>query len=421
MAHSNTSGGLNTWPTCTWDQRPWRQSNRVGTKEDRVFSEITTIIPPHISNVTLALPAELVGILDEALREIITLDNSHGPALQALGTLLLRTEAVASSKIEHIEASMDDYARAMFGSRQNESAVSMVSATHAFEGFLDSVQAGPITLATIQEAHRELMKSDPNERSYAGRFRDVQNWVGGSDFSPRGAIFIPPPPELVDPLMDDLESFVNRDDLSILFQAAIAHAQFETIHPFTDGNGRIGRALINVILRRRKATTRVVIPLASALVAQRENYFALLESYRAGDPLAIVRSFAQAATLVSGEARKTAHQLEEIPGTWRESLSRLRTGSTTEQILNHLLAVPVVTAEALVKTVSTSPSSVYSALERLAEVEIIRPLTNRTRNQVWGASAVLDELDDLQLRIATSARAAPQKDNENVNGNENGD
>lgn len=406
MTISDTSGGVSTWPTCTWEQRPWRQNNRGGTKEDRVFSEITTIIPPNISDVMFALPAELGGILDEALREITTLDNAHGPALQALGTLLLRTEAVASSKIEHIEASMEDYARAMFGSRQNESAVSMISATHAFEGFLDSVQSGSITLTAVQEAHRELMEGDPHERSYAGRFRDVQNWVGGSDFSPRGAIFIPPPPELVGPLMDDLESFSNRDDLSILFQAAIAHAQFETIHPFTDGNGRIGRALINVILRRRKATTRVVVPLASALVVKRDNYFALLESYRAGDPLAIVRSFAQAATLVVGEARKTANQLEEIPGRWHASLSRLRTGSTIEQILNHLLAVPVVTAEALVKEIGTSTSSVYSALDRLAEVEIIRPLTDRTRNQVWGASAVLDELDDLQIRIAVAARAA---------------
>jgi Fic family protein len=406
VSESDAAGGVGTWPSCAWEQRPWRQSVRGGTREDRVFSEITTIIPPKISDVEFALPAELGGVLDVALREITSLDNAHGPVLHALGTLLLRTEAVASSKIEHIEASMDDYARAMFGSRQNESAMSMVSATHAFEGFLDSVQADPITLVAVKEAHRKLMEGDPRERSYAGRFRDVQNWVGGSDFSPRGAIFVPPAPETVDPLMDDLETFVNRDDLSILFQAAIAHAQFETIHPFTDGNGRIGRALINVILRRRQATTRVVVPLASALVVKRDNYFALLESYRDGDPLAIVHSFALAATLVVREARKTASELEAIPARWRASVSRLRTGGSTERILDHLLAVPVVTAESLVRAIGVSPSSVYSALERLAEANVIRPLTDRTRNQVWGASAVLEELDDLQIRIAIAARAA---------------
>lgn len=392
------------WPACTWERRAWRQTNRGGTKDDRLFSEISTIIPPHISGVTVALPAELGGILDNALRSIAALDNTHGSALHALGSLLLRTEAVASSKIESIEASMDDYARAMFGSRQNDSALSMVAATHAFEAFLESVREGDITLTAVKEAHRELMEGDPGERAYAGHFRDVQNWIGGSDFSPRGAIFIPPPPEFVSPLMEDLETFANRDDLSILFQAAVAHAQFETVHPFTDGNGRIGRALINVILRRRRATTRIVIPLASALVARRENYFDLLERYRAGDPFAIVASFAKATTLVVGEARKTATQLEEIPGIWRTSLPRVRAGGSTEKILAHLLVAPVVTAETLISELGTSATSIYSALERLAAVEIIRPLTDRTRNQIWGASAVLDELDDLQVRIAAAAR-----------------
>ena len=108
------------------------------------------------------------------------------------------------------------------------------------------------------------MRDDPGESAYAGRLRDMQNWIGGSDHSPRGALYVPPPPETVADYLADLLDYANRDDVPTLVQAAIAHAQFESIHPFTDGNGRIGRALINTVLRRRGATTRVVIPLASA-------------------------------------------------------------------------------------------------------------------------------------------------------------
>ena len=107
---------------------------------------------------------------------------------------------------------------------------------------------------------------------------------------PRGALYIPPP-ETVPGYMDDLVTFADRSDMPALLQAAIAHAQFESIHPFTDGNGRIGRALINAILRRRGATTRVVVPLASALVARRENYFDVLGSYRSGDLAPLVGTF----------------------------------------------------------------------------------------------------------------------------------
>ena len=141
----------------------------------------------------------------------------------------------------------------------------------------------------------------------------MQNWIGGSDFSPRGALYIPPPPETVPGYMDDLVTFADRGDMPALLQAAIAHAQFESIHPFTDGNGRIGRALINTILRRRGATTRVVVPLASALVARRENYFDALGSYRSGDLAPLAGIFVRSTRIAAAESRITAQRLHETP------------------------------------------------------------------------------------------------------------
>src|SRR5690606_35049653 len=131
--------------------------------------------------------------------------------------------------------------------------------------------------------------------SFAGRYRTQQNWIGGSDFSPLDAVHIPPPTALVQPLMDDLLSFAQRDDVSALAQAAIAHGQFEAIHPFTDGNGRVGRALISALLRRRGVARAATVPIAAAMLADVDTYFKHLRDYRSGDAQGLVTYVARSA------------------------------------------------------------------------------------------------------------------------------
>lgn len=135
--------------------------------------------------------------------------------------------------------------------------------------------------------------------------------------APRDALYVPPPPETVPAYMDDMIEFANRTDIPVLIQPAVAHAQFESIHPFTDGNGRIGRALINTIFRRRGATTRLVIPLASALVAYRERYFGALNTYRNGDLRPLIVTFANSAKTAAAKSCTTAERVAEIPIEWR--------------------------------------------------------------------------------------------------------
>lgn len=289
---------------------PWRQASRGGSIRDRTLGEATVALPPRIAGIEPLIPNRLGARMDDAIREIVALDETHGADLASLSTLLLRAESVASSKIERIEASLDDYARALHGVRANPSATSMVASTRALRDLIGSAETEHgVSLDAICRAHRILMADDPHERTYAGRLRDVQNWIGGSDHSPRNALYVPPPPDTVPDYMDDLVEFANRRDLNVVAQAAIAHAQFESIHPFTDGNGRIGRALINTILRRRGVTRRVVIPLASALVARRDHYFDVLGRYRAGDAGPIIDSFATASAIAADESRATAVRL----------------------------------------------------------------------------------------------------------------
>lgn len=370
-----------------------------------MLREIVVRRPPMIAARSLTLDTSVTADLESAMREITALD-AEGSGLAALGVLLLRTESVASSKIEAVEASVDDFARALHGMRHNASAVSMAAATSALGTLLRRVSgSGLIDLDAITAAHAVLMRDDPAEAHYAGRLRDVQNWIGGSDHSPRNALYVPPPPDSVTAYMDDLVRFSNRDDMPALAQAALAHAQFESIHPFTDGNGRIGRALINMILRRRGATTRIVVPLASALVARREQYFALLEDYRRGEVRALLTAFAAAARIAAAESRVTGGRLAAVPDEWRDQVGAVRAGSAVAKLLAALPERPILSSEDAEAAVDAPRSSVFAAINRLHDAGVLRPLTDRKRNQIWGAGAVLDELEDLNARIGAAAQA----------------
>ena len=393
------------WPPHRFETVPWLQAQRGGTRADRTVAEITVAIPPTVAEADVSIDAALVADSEEALREVVALDTSHAANLGALGALLLRTESVATSKIEAIDASIDDYARALHGGRANPAASAMAAATRALEVMVGAVgRRRRLDLADLTYAHHELMRDDLDERRHAGQLRTVQNWIGGSDYSPRGALYIPPPPDVVPAAMDDLVAFANRENVPTLAQSALAHAQFESIHPFTDGNGRIGRALINSILRRRGATTSVVIPLASALVARRDRYFELLDTYRRGEVDSLISAFVEATRISAQEARITAVRLGEIPAQWADLVGGVRAGSAVARLLAELPTSPVLSSDDAVRITGGARSSGFTAVDRLADAGVLRPLTDRRRGQVWGAGLILDELADLDLRIAAASR-----------------
>lgn len=374
---------------------PWRQTHRGGTVDDRKLREVTVSIPPRVAGLNPQVPNDLLAECDLAVRAIARLDEFGGAHLRPLATLLLRAESVASSKIEHEDATIEDFARALHGVRANSSATAMVAAS----GAMDQLLRGPLDATAITAAHQLLMSHDPIERAHAGRWREMQNWIGGSDHSPRNALYVPPPAEMVDELMSDLVSFTQRDNLPVIVQAAIAHAQFESIHPFTDGNGRVGRALAAAVIRERGVAHHVVVPIASALVARREHYFATLDHYRAGNAGPIVHAFARSSIIASQEASITAERLETMPEQWQQLAGHPRTGSAPAAVLATLTETPIFTADDLEVRLGLSTAATYRAIDRLAEADVIRPLTSRTRNQIWGTGDLLDELHDLGVRI----------------------
>lgn len=179
--------------------------------------------------------------------------NRQAPAvdgLDALARQLLRQESVGSSRIEDL---VIGNVRAM------ERAIALAG------------EPRPFTRDDVVAIHPTLFEGTHDEW-LAGVVREKQNWIGGSAYSPADAAFVPPPPERVESLLDDLATFMNRHDLPVTLQAAIAHAQFETIHPFLDGNGRVGRCLIRVVFRRRDLARTVVPPISLVLATHVDLY-----------------------------------------------------------------------------------------------------------------------------------------------------
>ncbi|MGV0700577.1 Fic family protein [Mycolicibacter sinensis] len=390
------------WPSHRTEQREWTPRGRQGTREDRTLKQIEVELPPMVGRLSYDPVGAVARAHEAALIAVARLEAGFGQHLAPLADFLLRSESVASSKIEHIDAGWRAFGKAFAGGRASVEAASQLAAVRALIQLVDAANAGPLTLDVVLETHRLLMAPDPYADS-PGQLRTVQNWIGGSDFSPIGALYIPPPPELVPSLMDDLLAFANRTDLPIIGQAAIAHAHFESIHPFTDGNGRIGRALISAIMRRRGLTQRVTVPLASVMLADTADYFARLTAYRRGDADQFVGYLADAAVHASAAAEESAARLAELPNRWR-SVARPRSGSADETLLAVLLDVPIFNAETAQRLTGTTDASTYKALGRLTKAGILEILSAGARNRVWAVADVLTELDTLSDAIGRRVR-----------------
>lgn len=391
------------WPAHTSQTRPWRSRGRSGSREDRTLTDVAVMIPPAIGQLGYALSGDVARIHEDAIIAVARLEAGFGRHLAPLADFLLRSESVASSKIEHVDADWRGFAKAVAGAKASDDARSQLAATRALSSLITAAGGGSITLAAVLDAHQLLMAPDFYTSRDGGALRTVQNWIGGSDFTPIDAMFVPPPPDLVPGLMDDLVEFVNRDDLPMIAQAAIAHAQFLSIHPFTDGNGRIGRALISAALRRRGLTRRVTVPLASVMLADTGRYFDHLTAYRGGDAGGFVRYVAGAAVIAAEAAEVSAASLAELPARWR-AMAAPRANSADEKLVGALLDTPIFDAGTAVRITGTSEPSTYKALDRLTEVGILEVVSSARRNRIWAAIDVIVELDSLSAVIGRRAK-----------------
>jgi len=405
-----SSSAAEPWPSVAVQRRDWDWP-RHGPKPprgDRQFREFDAAVPPAIAARAARPGPEAAAALAAATAAAEVLDRSAGIDLTALAGSLLRSESVASSRIEHLRASQRDVGVAMLREGAGGAAAHVAANVRAMaEAVRLGAGSDPLTVEDLLRIHRVLLGHDPAQQEYAGRLRAVQNWVGSSFHSPRDALFVPPPPGLVDPLVRDLVAFCHRTDLDPIAQAAIAHAQFETIHPFADGNGRTGRALVHVVLRRRGLVTRSVVPVSTVLLADVDAYFAGLADYRAGRLDVWLARFAAATAHAASAGLRLAVELREIRVEWHAAV-RPRRGSAAAHLLDILLRQPVVDIDSLRTLLPdadpagpgrVADKNLYRAVDRLVGAEVLTELSGGGRNRVWGALDVLDLLERFEASL----------------------
>lgn len=403
--------GTAQWQACVREVRPWHtnpdQRGPTGGRPnlaDRMLTQITVEIPGTVAHRSFAVPSQLADLVDQATAAAARVEG-RAEALVGLGDLLTRSEAVASSRIERVYAETDDLARAAVGARASASARSTIAAQRALGGLAAVWTKGEPSQESVLDAHRELLEGDLLERQYAGRYRPMQNWIGESDFSPRDAVHVPPPPGEVPRLMDDLLDFARRVDMPVVVQAGLLHGQFEAIHPFTDGNGRIGRALIGAIMRRRSLTSVATLPVAAAMLSDVDGYFAALTAYRQGDALPLVTVVARSTLAAALASIESADRLSHLPEAWHNKVSTRR-GSATRSLIDALLAVPVLDIARAQAACQVSPRRAFDALDSLTKAGVLEEATGGARSRIWIAVDVMDELANLEQRIGYRARPA---------------
>lgn len=379
------------WPTLDHEARPWtRSGTEVGSRRQlrRAAGDYHAAVPPLIARAEVVLEPDTLAAADEASHAIARFDAEAGAFIAPFPAILLRSESSSSSEVENLTAGAKQVALAEIGSSRSENARLIVANTRAMDAAI-SLSENLDEDAVIAMHEALLRESAPH---YVGRWREEQVWIGGSQISPHGADFIPPHHDRVPGLMSDLLNFVDRTDVPVLAQAAIAHAQFETIHPFPDGNGRTGRALIHAMLHRGGLTRNLTVPVSAGLLRSPSTYFDALSSYREGDVDAIVRALTNASFAAISNGSRLVTDIKDIRSSW-DDIIRARSDSAAHRMLDLLLGHPVITAASAAKALGVSDVAAGAAINRLADSGILTKAAGGSRYRIWQAREVLDALD----------------------------
>lgn len=379
------------------ESHTWRFDLEQGpiSRRKRRNNEYQTFTPYPIDGWSPALSGRLAGQVSDAEAAIQALNASANPALKPLARLLLRTESIASSKAEGLQVGASQLARDEVliedgGRPRSQTSLQIVQNIAAME---EAIQAASgedaFTIEHIEAIHAKLMAGE----KYAGQIRDEQNWIGGNYYSPIGAAYVAPPKERVKPLLADLCRAINNDELPPVVQAAIVHAQFETIHPFIDGNGRTGRSLIHVVWRRRGLAPDYVPPVSLQFAANRDAYIAGLTAFRNGDVSSWLTQFADMSTSAADEAGSYLADVRTIQQQWNNMLNSMptppRADSAAWKLLEELPAHPAINLSVATRALGRTKAAANNALSQLEQAGILTPVGNQARNRIWEATALL--------------------------------
>jgi len=345
-----------------------------------------------------ALPPEpalrldgLQTLLEQANHAVGRLDGLTGafPDLALYIYSWVRKEAVLSSQIEGTQSSLSDLMLFENGDAPGVPVHDVQDVSNyvaALSHGLTRMRSGfPLSLRLIREMHEILLSRGRGSNQQPGEFRRSQNWIGGS--RPGNAAYVPPPPELVPDCMGSLELFLHeqRPDLPVLVQAALAHVQFESIHPFLDGNGRIGRLLITMLLCARGVMTEPILYLSLYFKQHRTAYYHLLDRVRTeGDWEAWLHFFLTGVKETANEAADAARRMMALFGEHRKRIETLgRPAASVLLVYRHLQRTPILSIVNAAPKIGISAPTVAKSLEHLRQLGIVRELTGKQRHRMF--------------------------------------
>lgn len=393
-------GGTGTWPPFASEEVDWWPGDDRGfpaTRRTRRShsGNYQAAIPSTIAKMNPILPPAVTALADEASQEIVRFDGELGEISPVFSSLMLRTESASSSQIENLTSSAKALAISAIGHKGRGNADMIVANVRAMETAVS--HAGLIDKDSILDVHFELMKTQA--ASGAGEWRGEPVWIGGTSYGPHEAAYVAPQHHRIVAAMEDLIKFGNRTDVPVLTQAAIVHAQFENIHPFSDGNGRTGRALLQAMLRVNGLTRHVPVPVSAGLISRTAEYFDALVKYREGEPEHIVTAVAEAAFTAIGNGRHLAAELQEIRTSWQDSLS-VRRNSAASRLRDLVLRSPVIDMPFVSRQLGVTSANSQLAIDRLADADILVQIGHGKRNRMWQAPDVLNALEAFAARAA---------------------
>lgn len=388
------------WPAVQHEIVDWHPSVPLSDRTGAVPHRYRAAVPASIASLVPTLDSAVIAASENAATELMRFDAELGHRVAAFAPVLLRSEAASSSQIENLTASARAIFSAELGARGSRNAELIAANTRAMSAALSL--ADDLTPEMIRELHRVLMAEQP--RHTPGYWRTEAVWIGTQNDSPVGADFVAPVHERIPALINDLVAFARRRDVPALVSTAIAHAQFETIHPFTDGNGRTGRALAQALLRHRGVTRNVAVPVSAGLLADVEGYHDALTAYRAGDPAAIVMSFAAAAERAVANARLLVEEIDEIREAWNSRLTARRS-SNAWRLLDVIARQPVLNSIAAADALGVKQPNVYPPLQALVDAGILKSKAEHKLGPFWRTEEVLTAIDRFAERAGRREKA----------------
>lgn len=377
-------------------ERLWHPEDVSGLgRKDRAPGRYLAYVPDELGDSLPTLGVEAQGAAEDALAVLARADERIGVRGRYLNHLLIRSESISSSWIEGNRVTPKRLAIAELLHQGPRQALDVVANVRATEAAIADLADRSRTITTDDIVDLQHVIEPRLERG----LRQEQNWVGGAGWSPLRAAFVPPPETEVPRLVADLARFVTDTAGNAVVRAAIAHAQFETVHPFIDGNGRTGRALIHTVLRRADALRNALIPISTVFAGDTDAYIAGLTGYRADSPALDewVIGFAQAAEKAAGNAVRLADDIAALDRDVYDRFVAYRRGrgmnpavprrdAVVLRILATLASDPVLTAESVSTRLAVSPAAAHRALTELAEAGILgRTKDQRGRLVCWTA------------------------------------